>query len=253
MTAEASQDPPREGDSLASAPAEQFYADVLRIVSAAEVPFLVGGTYALNSHTRVVRQTKDLDVFCRPVDYPRILEAGVAAGLTIEVQDERWIAKLKREPYFVDVIFGSINAVTSVCDQWFAASPTRNVLGVPVQVLPPTELIWSKAFLQDRHRYDGSDIVHVILVNSQEIDWRRLLDYFNQYWEVLLVHLLNFRFVYPSERDLVPAWLLDELLDRLRRQRQLPKPTNKTCRGHLFSPNDYTIDLREWGFGDIIG
>ena len=38
------------------------------------------------------------------------------------------------------------------------------------------------------------------------------------YWEVLLIALLNFRFVYPSERDLVPQWLLDELLDRLQDQ-----------------------------------
>jgi hypothetical protein len=253
MNASPSSETAAAGDSLASAPAEQFYADVLRIVKASGVPFLVGGTYAFNSHTRVVRQTKDLDIFCRAADYPRILEAGAAAGLAIEVLDERWIAKLKRDPHFVDVIFGSVNAVAPVSDQWFLASHQGTVLGLEVQVLPATELIWSKAFLQDRHRYDGSDIVHVILVKNREIDWRRLLGYFNQYWEVLLIHLLNFRFIYPSERDLVPRWLLDELLERLHRQRQLPKTTHKTCRGHMFSPNDYAVDLHEWGFGDIIG
>lgn len=248
-----SSDSSTDSGSLASAPAEQFYADVLQVVTQSGVPFLVGGTYALNSHTQVVRQTKDLDIFCRAVDYPRILEAGSAAGFDVEILDERWIAKLKRQEHFVDVIFGSINVIAPVNDQWFSASHTGTVLGVQVRVLPPTELVWSKSFLQDRHRYDGSDVAHLLLIKGQEIDWQRLLGYFNQYWEVLLIHLLNFRFIYPSERDRIPRWLLDELLERLRRQLDLPKPTHKTCRGHLFSPNDYLIDIREWGYGDIVG
>jgi hypothetical protein len=28
------------------------------------------------------------------------------------------------------------------------------------------------------------------------------------YWEVLLINILNFRFVYPTERDLIPRWLI---------------------------------------------
>ena len=38
------------------------------------------------------------------------------------------------------------------------------------------------------------------------------------YWEVMLIHLLNFRFIYPTERDCVPRWLFDELMERLRTQ-----------------------------------
>ena len=48
-----------------------------------------------------------------------------------------------------------------------------------------------------------------------EIDWSRLLNHMEVHWEVLLMHLLNFRYIYPSDRDLVPRWLMDELLDRL--------------------------------------
>ena len=33
---------------------------------------------------------------------------------------------------------------------------------------------------------------------------RRLLSYAEQYWEVLLIHVLNFRFIYPTERDRIP-------------------------------------------------
>ena len=72
-------------------------------------------------------------------------------------------------------------------------------------------MIWSKAFIQLRHRYDGADIAHLILKQHAQIDWRRLLGYVDLHWEVLLVHLLNFRWAYPSERDCVPRWLMGTL------------------------------------------
>ena len=107
--------------------------------------------------------------------------------------------------------------------------------------------------MQDRTRYDGADVAHVILNHHDKIDWKRLLAYMEQYWEVLLLHVLNFRFIYPSERDLIPPWLFDELLSRLRERADLPAPETKICRGRLFSRTDYNIDVTEWGFADIVG
>src|SRR5262249_16056558 len=86
---------------------------------------------------------------------------------------------------------------------------------------------------------------------AARIDWRRFLDYMALHWEVLLVHLLNFRWAYPSERDHVPRWLMDELLGRLKRQLDLPPPRVKICRGRIFSPIDYEPAVREGGFGGI--
>lgn len=93
----------------------------------------------------------------------------------------------------------------------------------------------------------------MILRQNNRIDWNRLLIYMDQYWEVLLVHVLNFRFIYPSERDLVPRWLLDELLLRTPEQADLPPPETRVCRGRLFSSDDYRIDVGEWGFADVVG
>ena len=73
------------------------------------------------------------------------------------------------------------------------------------------------------------------------------------FWEVLLIHLLNFRFIYPTERHLVPRWLMDELMDRLRAHLVMPPPQVKICRGRLFSPRDYVTDISEWGFADVVG
>jgi hypothetical protein len=91
------------------------------------------------------------------------------------------------------------------------------------------------------------------LMKNQEINWERLLSSMEQYWEVLLIHLVNFRFIYPSEREKIPSWLLRELLSRLQHQFELPTPKMKVCRGRMFSVADYAADVMELGFADVVG
>jgi hypothetical protein len=111
----------------------------------------------------------------------------------------------------------------------------------------------SKFFIQDRYRFDGADVNHVMLKQADAIDWKALLNSMELYWEVLLAHILNFRFAYPTERDNIPRWLMDELIGRLTAQVDLPTARVKVCRGRLFSPRDYIADITEWGFGDVVG
>ncbi|HSK40223.1 MAG TPA: hypothetical protein VK943_10700 [Arenibaculum sp.] len=233
--------------------ADRFYTDSLCILNDSKIPYLVAGTFAVNCYTGISRATKDLDIFCKPGDFPRILLHFKDQGFDTEIQDERWLAKVRRGECFFDVIFSSAAAVVSITDDWFRESHPAELYGMPVQLTPPTEMIWSKALLQNRNRYDGADIAHLILRQSERIDWRRLLGHMEQYWEVLLMHVLNFRFIYPSERDRVPGWLFDELLQRARDHAALPVPRTRVCRGRLFSPEDYRVDVVEWGFADIVG
>jgi hypothetical protein len=244
---------PPPASALAPADADLFYADALRLLHGSGIPFLVAGTFAVNCYTGINRATKDLDLFCKAGDFPRILLHFKAHGFETEIEDERWIAKVRRGGSFFDVIFGSATAVVSISDHWFQESHPAEIYDVPVQLTPPTEMIWSKALLQNRHRYDGADIAHLVLRQSERIDWQRLLTHMEQYWEVLLIHLLNFRFIYPSERELVPRWLVDELLQRAHRQVDLPVPQTRVCRGRLFSAEDYRIDVQTWGFADVVG
>jgi hypothetical protein len=232
---------------------QAFYAECLRLLEESGIPYLLAGTYAINAHTGLERASKDLDIFCKAGDYPRILTHFQDKGYETAVEDERWIAKVKREAWFADVIFSSTSAVAPVTDQWFEEVCTTRLYGIEARVLPPTELVWSKLFVQDRSRYDGADVAHVILRQIERIDWERLLSYAEQYWEVLLAHLINFRFIYPSERHRIPRWLLDELLERLQQQTELPQPQTKVCRGRHFSRIDYLADITEWGFADIVG
>jgi hypothetical protein len=239
--------------SISSPEAEAFYVESLRHLAASGIPFLLAGTYAVCAYTGISRPTKDIDVFCRAGDYPRILGHFRDLGYDIEVEDERWIAKVRRGEHFFDVIFASSNGTMPVTDEWFAHAREAEVYDIPVRMVSPTELVWSKVFIQLRHRYDGNDVAHVILKQHQEIDWERLLRHMEQHWEVLLIHILNFRFIYPSERDSVPRWLLDELLGRLNRQLDMPPSQMKVCRGRMFSRSDFLIDVQEWGFADVAG
>jgi hypothetical protein len=231
--------------------AEAFYADAIRELLKLDVPFLLAGTYALSAYTGINRATKDLDIICRPGDYPSVLNHFRRLGHEVAVEDERWLAKVFHDGQFFDVIFASWHGLTPVTDAWFDHALHVQILGVQVRVIAPTELIWSKAFVQLRHRYDGADISNLILKQHERIDWRRLLAYMELHWEVLLVHLLNFRWAYPSERECIPRWLMDELIGRLTGQLELPAPRLKICRGRMLSPTDYALAVKQWGFSDV--
>jgi hypothetical protein len=244
----------RKGGLLQPPPAaEAFYSEVLQLMAASEIPFLVSGTYALASYTGIDRPTKDVDVFAKAGDALKMLHQLKAQGFDVEVVDERWLARITRGELFVDVIYNMPTVTTHVTDEWFENAPKAELFGAKVRLVPPTQFIWSKIFVQDHHRYDGADVAHMMLKRHDEIDWRRLLSHMELYWEVLLIALLNFRFIYPSERDVVPKWLMDELLERLRDQSDVKGPGKKVCRGRIFSPRDYAIDVEQWGFSEAVG
>jgi hypothetical protein len=239
--------------TLKSPEAEAFYVEAIRELAELGIPYLLAGTYAVSAYTGITRETKDLDVFCKAGDYPRILAHFKDKGYAIEIEDERWLGKVFKGRHFFDVIFASSNGTMPVGDAWLEHARRIEIFGATVRIIGPTELVWSKCFIQLRHRYDGADIAHVILRAHDQIDWQRLLGYMELHWEVLLIHLLNFRWIYPAERDVVPAWLMDELLERLAKQRQLPAPQMKVCRGRMYSRVDYEIDVKEWGYADVGG
>jgi len=228
---------------------EQFYSNVLRDLLESDLPFMIGGGYAVNLYTHARFPTNDLDIFTTAAEFPRLL-SHLQRNNRVSA-DESWLGKVHRGRDFVDVIFGSSNGAVPVQEEWFQYAVQAQVLGHCVPVINPTELIWSKAFIQKRIRHDGVDIVHLILKQREAIDWQRLIMYMNPHWEILLCHLLTFRWIYPSERDAIPDWLLDDLLERLSRQREGPPPATKLCRGRLLSSSDYRSATEKWGFLNV--
>ena len=102
---------------------------------------------------------------------------------------------------------------------------------MPVKLCPPRRSLWSKAFVMERERFDGADVAHLIQALGPELDWDRLLRRFGPHWRVLLAHLVLFGFIYPSQRDRIPARVLHELTDRLRKETDSTVPQPRSARG----------------------
>jgi len=225
-------------------------ARAIELLQEAEVPFVVGGAYAYAQYTGIYRDTKDLDVFPRKRDALKALQVLEKDGWRTERTDEVWIYKAFKGEWFVDFIFSSGNGVAVVDDEWFTYAQTAEVFGRRCQIAPAEEMIWSKAFVCERERYDGSDVNHLIKCAGADMDWERLLRRFDRYWEVLLGHIMMFRFAYPFERTTVPDWVMSELLSRALGTMKEGDWEAKICRGNLISRVNYSVDIGAWGFGD---
>jgi hypothetical protein len=224
-------------------------ADALRALNAAGVQFLVAGAYAFFAYTGIFRDTKDLDVFLREDDLDKAFEALERAGFRTELLDPTWIGKAYRGEWYVDLIFSSGNGVAVVDELWFESARPGSVMGVDVLLAPPEEIIWSKAFVLERERYDGADVNHLVRAFGEELDWDRVLFRFDRYWEVLLSHLLLFRFTYPGERSKVPDRVLELLFARAAEELGTDHP-RPLCRGNLISRVQYRHDLDQLGYED---
>jgi hypothetical protein len=236
--------------SLVETPSRLFYRDAMQVLNRAQVPFLVGGAFAFIHQAGIDKSTKDLDLFARPRDVQRLLEACAAAGYETELVFSHWLAKIRSPEGFIDVIFSSGNGVAVVDDGWFEHAKDREVLSVPVKIAPAEETVWSKAFVMERERYDGADVSHLILALGERLDWKRLLDRFEPHWRVLLSHLVLFGFIYPSARSRVPAWVMEEMMGRLQEEAQAPDATDPVCYGTLLSWSQYLGDVLGGTFRD---
>jgi hypothetical protein len=236
--------------SLVDTPSRAFYRQAMEVLRRGDVPFLVGGAFAFVHQAGIDRSTKDLDLFARPADVHRLLEVCAAAGYESELVFSHWLAKIRSGDSFIDVIFSSGNGVAVVDDHWFEHATEQNVLGLTVLVAPAEETVWSKAFVMERERFDGADVVHIILAYGDRLDWRRLIDRFGPHWRVLLAHLILFGFIFPSARSRVPPWVMRELLSRLEPEIDAPDAAEPVCYGTLLSWSQYLGDVFGGSFRD---
>src|SRR5947209_3612102 len=143
--------------------AHAFYKEALEILNESGSRFMLGGAFAMFHYTGIYRDTKDLDVFCKPSEYPKILKHFASKGFRTELTDVRWLAKVFKGEYFIDLIFDTVNNMCRVDDSWYERATPIVFCDVNVKIIPPEELIWCKVYVQNRERFDGADINHVIL------------------------------------------------------------------------------------------
>ena len=224
-----------------------FYLRAMDLLDKAQVRYLVGGAYALAHHAGIVRHTKDLDLFIRRDDYPDATAALKVAGYRTDLTFPHWLGKAFHGEAFVDLIFGSGNGLCGVDEDWFAHAVDGEALGRPARLCAAEEIIWTKSFIQERERFDGADIAHLILARGPQLDWPRLVRRFAGHERVLLGHVIFFGYIYPAHRASVPGRVTDQLMQKVRDE---PATDEAVCRGTNFSRQQYLVDVHERGFAD---
>jgi hypothetical protein len=230
--------------------AAPFYRHLLQTLQAHGVPFLIGGAFGFAYFTGIRRPTKDLDIFIRQCDWDTLAQLAQGLGYRAELTFSHWLGKVHDHGGYVDVIFNSGNGLSPVDDGWFEHALDAQVLDLSVKLAPVEESLWTKAFIMERERYDGADVAHLLHACATRIDWHRLLRRFEPHWRVLLSHLVLFGFIYPGERSMIPRWVMDELIKRLRNETHSPAPQTAECAGTLLSREQYLPDVAQHGYDD---
>jgi hypothetical protein len=225
-----------------------MYRRALEALRDAQIPFAVGGAYALGAHTGIHRETKDLDIFTVPRRAPDVLALFSSVGFPSQMVAPHWLGKATWEDAVIDVIFGFRNGVSQVDDSWLHLAPEASLFDAFVPVVAVEEMIWSKVFVMERHRYDGADILHLMRAGAATMDWKRLLERFGTYWPMLLHFLVLFSFVYPAQRSRIPDWLVRDLTTRWQQMGDASGP--EICRGTLLSHLQYVHDVDHHGLLD---
>ena len=229
------------------------YRRALQALNAATVPYVVAGAYAIYEHTGIYRQTKDLDIFVEPKSVVAAAQAMHGAGFVMRLEELHWLAKGFIGDKFVDLIYGMGNGVAFIDDGWVKHAKPGVLAAQPAPIAPAEELIWHRLFINERHRHDMSDVVHLILTNGETLDWERLVARVGQHWPLLLAQLQMFSFIYPGYRSNVPAWVMEQLIEQARADIARDEEETDLTRGTLISRFSFAIDVREWGFADPRG
>jgi hypothetical protein len=228
----------------------KFYRWAVKLLNRARIPYLVGGAYAFARFTGITRHTKDFDIFIRPADCERVLGLFAEQGCQTDLTFPHWLGKVLCGDDFIDVIFSSGNGAAPVDDDWFEHAIDGKVFGLSVRLCPPEEMIWQKSLIMERERFDGADVAHILHARGADLDWPRLLRRFDDKWRVLLAHLVLFGFIYPGERDKIPASVQRELIGRLEQELRSEPVSEQLCQGTLLSREQYLVDVARWGYQD---
>ena len=132
------------------------------------VPYAFIGGIASALHGRP-RWTHDVDLFVRPEDAGRALDALAETGFATQRTDDFWLFKGIKEGVLVDVIFRSTGDIY-LDDEMIARSSVEEFKGLSMRVVSPEDLVVIKAVVHDektpRHWFDALGIIA-----RTDLDW----------------------------------------------------------------------------------
>ena len=202
-----------EADSADGGPDDAVFSAILAETVAAleshEVPYVFMGGIGSAAHGRP-RWTHDIDVFVRPEDAGRALEALAEAGFRTETTFPDWLYKAFKHDVMVDVIFQSVGNIL-LDEEMLARADDQHFMDQRLLVMAPEDLLVIKAIVHDehmpRHWHDGLG-----LIGGCSMDWDYVLKRAKRVGARRTLSLL----VYAQSNDLiVPNRVISELYEAI--------------------------------------
>jgi predicted nucleotidyltransferase len=186
--------PPDEEDRFLAALDETIDA-----LERAEIPYVLMGGIASACLGRP-RWTHDVDLFVKPTDALRVLDALAAEGFETERTFPDWLFKASKHGQLIDIIFRSMGDIY-VDEEMLERARPREFMGRKLRIIPPEDLLVIKAVVHGehmpRHWYDAL----ALLAHCQELDWDYLVKRARKGVRRVLSLLL-----YAQSNDLVVPW-----------------------------------------------
>ena len=110
-------------------------------------------------------------------------------------------------------------------------------------------MIWSKAFVQERERFDGADVLHLLReAGPRHRLGRGCSPASATTGRCSSATSFTFHFAYPDRRDRIPPD--SSTIWQRASSRQPNEPGNRVCYGTLLSREQYLPDVEQLGYED---
>ena len=134
----------------------------------ADVPFVLGGGLAV--WARGGPETEhDVDLFVKPEDSERALQALAEAGFRTEKPPEDWLYKGWRGETLVDLIYAP-NGLT-IDDGFLARAEVLEVHAVRMPVMRAEDVLVAKLLALREHEVDYDRVLEIARTVREQIDW----------------------------------------------------------------------------------
>jgi hypothetical protein len=144
---------------------------VASVLKQAEVPFALGGSFAVYAHGGH-SSDHDVDFVIREQDKERALEELSAVGFEVEQPPEDWLVKVFDEGRMVDLIYRPVES--PVTDATLRDTVMRPVEAINMPVLSATQLMVHKLLSYTQHYCDFATGLPVARSLREQIDWARV-------------------------------------------------------------------------------
>jgi hypothetical protein len=187
----------------------RIYAEVIRRARTRDIPFALGGGFAIAAYTGHWRNTKDIDLYVLPENSAGLIEATREAGLrdlyADNPYDRRWIYRAACGEIIVDIIWAMANLRAQVDPHWLEMGASFHLRGENLAVVPPEEMLWNKLYVLQHDRTDWTDVVNLMYAVGEDLDWDRLITRLDDDLPLLAGALSVYRWLCPGRSRRIPA------------------------------------------------